>query len=205
MALVAFTMLALMAFAFVLAVVFFTFALVVALHALHELDAAQDEVLLLIESKVLEIVPSGLHFFAFGLHLSTFGFTFSLLLFGHFSHLVLALMLTFVLALVTFFAFVLALVLFAFLAARFGFTVGFALSLLGFHFGVHLSEKLASLLVQFSLCGFVHLVPLGIFSLQRAEWAVMFLSDSFLLRFFLGLLLRSVVASHHKEASKTHH
>lgn len=198
MALVAFAMLALVTFAFMLALMaFFTF--VVALHALHELDAVQDEVLLLIESKVLEIVPSGLHFFAFGLHLSAFGFTFSLGFLGHFSHLVLALMLTFVLALV--FTFLGALVLFTFLAAR----LGFALSFLGFHFGVHLSEKLASLLVQFSLCGFVHLVPLGIFSLQRAEWAVMFLSDSFLLRFFLRLLLRSVVASHHKEASKTHH
>ena len=131
-------MLALMAFTFMLAVVFFTFAFVMALHALHEIDAAQDEVLLLVEAKLSELFPSGLHFFALGFHLGAFGFAFSLLLFGQFRHLVLALVFTFVGALVfTFmvalmaFTLVSALVLLAFLAARFGFAVGLAFSLLG--------------------------------------------------------------------------
>jgi hypothetical protein len=227
-ALVTFAVLALMAFAFVLAVVFFTFAFVVALHAFHELDAAQDKVFLLVEAKLSELFPSGLHFFALGFHLSAFGFAFSLLFFSQFRHFMLALMFTFVSALVLafmlalvfafvvalvcfafmlalVFAFVSALVLLTFLAARFGFAVGLAFSLLGFHFDIHLSKEVIRLLVQFSFGGFVHVVPVGVFSLQGAEGAVMlFGNDGFrfsgLLRLFGG-----IVASHHKEAGKTHH
>ena len=206
LALVAFTVLALMAFfSFVLALMLFTF--VVALHALHELDAAQDEVLLLIEAEVLEVLPSGFHFFAFGLHLSAFGFAFGLLLFSHFSHLMLALVFTFVLALML--TFVIALMLTFVIALMFTFMVAlvFALGFLGFHLGVHLGKEVIGPLIQFGLGFIVHVVPVGIFGLQGAEGAVMLFGDhSFLFR-FSGLLrlFRSVVASHQEEASKTHH
>jgi len=111
-ALVTFAVLALVAFAFMLAAVFFTLTFVVALHTLHELDAAQDEVLLLVEAELSELFPSGFHFFALGFHLSAFGFAFGFLLFSQLRHLMLALMLTFVGALVL--AFVVALVTFTF-------------------------------------------------------------------------------------------
>ena len=180
LALVTFTVLALMAFFTLMlatAVVFFTFALVVALLALHKSNALKDEVLLLIKAEVCKVSPSSLHFFALGLHLSTFGFTFSLGFLSHLGH--------FVHALVTF---------------------SFHLSLLGFHLGIHLCKEIESLLVQISLGCFFQFFPLGIFSLQGTEGAVMFLSDDGVLSGgFLRLLLRSVVASHHKEAGKTHH
>ena len=225
MALVAFTMLALMAlamlalvtftvlaltFAFVVALVAFTF--MVALLALHELDATHDEILLFIEAEVLKVFPSGLHFFALGFHFGAFGFAFLFLFFGQFRHFMLALVFTIMLALVFTFvlalmltfmlafllAFVLAFVFFTFLAARFA----FALVALG-HLGIHLGKEGESLLVQFSLGGIVHLIPLGIFSFQGAEGAVMLFGNCLRL---IGLLrlFGSVVASHHEEASKTH-
>ena len=225
LALVIFAVLALMAFfAFVLAVMFFAFVLavmffafVMALHALHELDAAQDEVFLLVEAEFSELLPSGSHLFALGLHFLAFSF----LLFSQLRHtflaarfgfaFMLALMFTFMVALMTFtfmlafvFAFVGALVLFAFLAARLGFTVGFALGLFGFHLGIHFGKEVVSFLVQFGLGGLIQVVPVGIFSLQGAEGAVMLLDNGFR---FSGLLrlLGSVVASHHEKAGKTHH
>ena len=176
LALVAFTVLALVLFTLVVAATLGFFAFVVALVAHDEFDAAQDEVLFLIVAEVGEVFPSGLHLLALGLHFGAGGFAFSPLLLGHFRHFVLALV-----------------------------TGGFAFSLVGFHLGVHLGEQIESFLVQFGLGGIVHVVPVGVFGLQGAEGAVMLFGDSLLLRFSGFLLFGSVVASDHEEASKTHH
>ena len=70
LALVTFTVLALMAFTFVVALVFLTFVITTLAFAhAHSSNATKDEVLLLIESLGFESFPSGLHGFAFSFHL----------------------------------------------------------------------------------------------------------------------------------------
>ena len=173
LALMALAMLALVSFAFVMAALMaFTFML--ALMLLHHFQATHDEVFLLFEVKVAKVFPSSHHFFAFSFHLSAFCFTFSFGFFSHFDQFL---------------------------------TFSFNFSFLGLEFGIHLGEEFVSLLVQFKFGVLVHVIPVGVFSLQGAEGAVMLLSNDSLFLRLIGLLLLfgSIVASHHKEASKTHH
>ena len=132
----------------------FAFAFAAFLFAAAAFETLQDEVFLLVDGQVGEVFPSGLHLLALGLHFGALLFTFSLLLFGHFGHL----LLTF---------------LFAFLAAGFAF---------GFHFGhlgVHLGKHFAGFLVQFSL-GFVgHGFPVGILGLEGVHGTFVLFFDHF--------------------------